>query len=656
MQKILISLLLFLSQVLFSQTKQINTPKNALIWSNKYKAKAIWFTDMPQFNSDSSTYYFQKASKELQVNSKLFGFELAQIYYHQSDFLNINNSYTNLDSLARIGWSYFENSPKRLKNKEFEYNYLTNWSLIKLEIGETKTAVKLFSVAIKLADEFKSNDQKATTLADKGIFYERYKLEDEQNLALSYLTKSCSYYEKKGKAICSLELFRIYRAMIGYYSNKNINNIDSLTVYSSKMQSILKYIKSPQKHAWYYACTGRDLITYPLNDEKKIPFEQYNKGKKYIIEALDILEKYKINKNSIKPYVYGLLADIYMDEKKYDLAIANYNKSKAGYKLLKNRKGSEDITFYIAKAYEKKGDLKTALIYFQKFYNEAIVFEKKSNERSLRESELKMSVVNKEKELLQKSNQQIFFIVALGLSAFSLLLVYRNVRLKQKSNVKLATVNLDLENKNNLLDKRNAENELLMKEIHHRVKNNLEVVSSLLALQSAQIDDQSTKDTMAESQNRVNSIGIVHQKLYQGTNLGAVEMKDYFLNLSESILDSFGAEKSIDLKLAMENLDLDIDTAVPLGLIVNELLTNCIKYAFPKGEKGTITIKLEKQANNILRLEVADNGVGKSGITHGTGFGGQLISLLTQQLNGTMTEENQNGTTLIFDFKLKKAA
>ena len=164
-----------------------------------------------------------------------------------------------------------------------------------------------------------------------------------------------------------------------------------------------------------------------------------------------------------------------------------------------------------------------------------------------------------------------------------------------------------------------------------------------------------TKDAMSDSRNRVNSIGIVHQKLYQGSNLGAIEMKDYLLNLSESILDSFGAEKQIELNLAMDKLDLDIDTAVPLGLIINELLTNAIKYAFPKEEKGTITIILEKQNTNLLHLEVADNGVGKSGITHGTGFGGQLVSLLTQQLNGIMTEKSQNGTTLIFDFKLKAA-
>ncbi len=178
----------------------------------------------------------------------------------------------------------------------------------------------------------------------------------------------------------------------------------------------------------------------------------------------------------------------------------------------------------------------------------------------------------------------------------------------------------------------------------------------MLALQSSQIDDQNTKDAMQESQNRVNSIGIVHQKLYQGSNLGAIEMKDYLLNLSESILDSFGAEGKVTLELAMEKLELDIDTAVPLGLIINELITNAVKYAFPNNQNGTLTIKLEKPSSTVLHLMFSDNGVGKSGITQGTGFGGQLISLLTNQLNGTMTEKNQNGTTLIFDFKLRKTA
>ncbi len=160
---------------------------------------------------------------------------------------------------------------------------------------------------------------------------------------------------------------------------------------------------------------------------------------------------------------------------------------------------------------------------------------------------------------------------------------------------------------------------------------------------------------MLEGQNRVQSIGIVHQKLYQGESLGAIEMKDYFINLGESILDAFGADKKVQIECAMEKLNIDIDTAVPLGLIVNELLTNTLKYAFPDGRNGKVQIKLERK-NGFLQLQVHDNGVGKSGLTKGTGFGGQLITLLTKQLNGSVREEVHNGTSIFFEFKTEKAA
>jgi two-component sensor histidine kinase/tetratricopeptide (TPR) repeat protein len=266
---------------------------------------------------------------------------------------------------------------------------------------------------------------------------------------------------------------------------------------------------------------------------------------------------------------------------------------------------------------------------------------------------------NEKKEAVLKSEQEKKDVIAQGEikrqrnirnSAFAVLavvLLFSVVVYRQRNKIAGEKKRSD----QLLMDK-----ELLLKEIHHRVKNNLEVVSSLLALQSAQIDDPNTKEAMLAGQNRVHSIGIVHQKLYQGTNLGAIEMKDYFINLSESILDSFGAEKRVTIECAMDQLDVDIDTAVPLGLIVNELLTNTLKYAFPGGQPGKVQIKLQKQTDGALHLEVSDNVVGKSGVTHGTGFGGQLVSLLTQQLSGSMREEVKDGTRIYFEFKPIKAA
>ena len=250
----------------------------------------------------------------------------------------------------------------------------------------------------------------------------------------------------------------------------------------------------------------------------------------------------------------------------------------------------------------------------------------------------------------QRANQRVYLglAVALLLLLAGLLFFYRK---RQQRNQELLRLN-------NQLDAKNQQNELLLKEIHHRVKNNLEMVKSLIALQSARLEDSATKDAMIASQNRVQSMGIIHQKLYQGENLGSVEMKDYFLNLSEGVLDSFDAEDQVTVECLMDQLELDIDTAVPIGLIVNELLTNALKYAFPEDAPGTINTSLLRPDDDTLTLTVADNGVGKVAETapQGTGFGSQLIQLLTQQLNGHMREESNDGMRVFFRFQLKHAA
>lgn len=133
-------------------------------------------------------------------------------------------------------------------------------------------------------------------------------------------------------------------------------------------------------------------------------------------------------------------------------------------------------------------------------------------------------------------------------------------------------------------------------------------------------------------------------------------MKDYFIDLSDSILDSFSAHKRVQVECAMNALSVDVDTAVPLGLIVNELLTNTVKYAFPDGRSGKVQIRLEETLTGKLRMQVSDNGVGKSGAINGTGFGSQLLSLLTQQLGGTMREVIDNRTHISFVFALVRAA
>ncbi len=306
------------------------------------------------------------------------------------------------------------------------------------------------------------------------------------------------------------------------------------------------------------------------------------------------------------------------------------------------------------------GDFKNAYTAFLKYDQlKDSVFTKEADQRVAR-LQTEFDVAQKETTIKvqqqsisqQKRLQWLTFGVA-GLLIFILSVLYRNYRVKRQVNTTLETLNLDLEKKNIQLDKRNAENELLLKEIHHRVKNNLEIVSGLLALQAAQTDHSSAQDVMQASQNRVLSMGIIHQKLYQKANLSAIEMKDYFRSLGENILDTFNASGRIVIETRMDPMELDVDTAVPIGLITNELLTNALKYAFPGNADGQVTISIQPgKKKDELVFCVSDNGIGRkeNNTTGSSGFGTELVHLLVQQLGGRLSIENNNGTRVSIAF------
>jgi two-component sensor histidine kinase len=202
------------------------------------------------------------------------------------------------------------------------------------------------------------------------------------------------------------------------------------------------------------------------------------------------------------------------------------------------------------------------------------------------------------------------------------------------------------------LRKRNEEKEYLIKEIHHRVKNNLQVLSSLLHLQSRHIKDDAALDAVREGQNRVEAMGLIHQKLYMGDRLAAVEMKDYLKNLGDTLLDSFGLDDRVNISYQLEPLHLDVDTAIPLGLIINELVTNSLKYAFPDGRKGMIEISLWKEAGQLC-LKVADDGVGKAGapqLKGSTSFGTNLVEILSKKLKGVPESVMGEGYATLIKF------
>jgi PAS domain S-box-containing protein len=200
------------------------------------------------------------------------------------------------------------------------------------------------------------------------------------------------------------------------------------------------------------------------------------------------------------------------------------------------------------------------------------------------------------------------------------------------------------------------EKEVLLQEIHHRVKNNLQVVSSLLSLQSRGVLDEDTRQKFKESQNRVHSMALIHEQLYQSPSLSQINYPQYIRQLGAHLFRSYRVSSSrIELQTRIDDLQLSVDIAVPCGLIINELVSNSLKYGFPNGRGGVIRIELHRQPNGRATLTVADDGVG---LPEGVGFwntqtlGLRLVGTLVKQLEGSIQVDRSQGTSVHVTFQL----
>lgn len=196
------------------------------------------------------------------------------------------------------------------------------------------------------------------------------------------------------------------------------------------------------------------------------------------------------------------------------------------------------------------------------------------------------------------------------------------------------------------------EKEMMIKEVHHRVKNNLMIISSLLSIQSDYVTDEKVLQVLTESENRANTMALIHEKLYK-SDLSNLELGDYLISLSKEIFDAYNSTNNIDLKINVDTVYVDVDTAIPLALVVNELITNSIKYAFPNGESGTINISLKNLGDNAI-LTIGDDGIGlpkDMEIEKTNTLGMQLLNNLTKQINAKLTVLTQKGTNFKIEFK-----
>lgn len=359
--------------------------------------------------------------------------------------------------------------------------------------------------------------------------------------------------------------------------------------------------------------------------------------------------------------------DFYIATKQYEKGVeclkihANYINSNPDNRAIIQRKHY----LFQSRLDSIKGNYLSALVYYQKYkqLDDSIFTVNKNNLIGYLQVEFETAKKDQQLVLKEKSialltnqaelqNQQInksklvrnITIAGILILAIFMGLLYKQYLLKQQANKEIHSKNLSLQQ---LV----SEKEWLLKEVHHRVKNNLQTVVSLLESQSAYVQDDALL-AIQDSQNRVHAMSLVHQKLYHAENVASINMAAYLPELVNYLRDSFDA-KHIHFNMQVGPVELDVSQAIPVGLIVNEAITNAIKYAFTRGCNNTINIYMELLPDGKVTLMISDNGIGlPAGFDNNrnSGLGIKLMQGLTGDLDGEFKIKEEKGTTITVSF------
>jgi two-component sensor histidine kinase len=402
---------------------------------------------------------------------------------------------------------------------------------------------------------------------------------------------------------------------------------------------------------------GTDVLLDARHSHMNSPDQSPEAQAESILRYLPIHEQEK-NWLSLAHASYGL-GDLYLKQSLPEKAIPIYLKGLKGADSLGFKGMQLNLHLGLYGAYEANGQYQKSLIHLKSVYDLRENLRDMERQSLLNELSVKYETEKKDYQLEVaqfdlKSAQQSQTAYTIGILALIIIigLILFTLYTKQKSNKQLA-------DKNTIISKALADKDILLREIHHRVKNNLQMISALLYLQGKSIDDPSAQDAIRESRDRVQSMAMIHQNLYQDENLLGIEVKDYLDKLFDHLFASYNIkDEAIRLNKQIDSVNLDVDTVIPLALIVNELISNALKYAFTDDQQGQIDVLLH-QDDVQLTLEVKDNGLGLAtdfDPSLSGNFGFKLIGILCDQLDAQWKVSNENGTCVRITMKNDQAA
>lgn len=602
----------------------LNLTKNEKLY---YLNLAKWYCISPQFNLDSAFYYLDVWESNILRKQPQDYLSLAEVNVARAKMYYDFQFFQKTKENALRALDYYKKTARDKKNDLIESDIYFYLSVVSFFNQEEKKALLYYTKCDSILKTKKDENLRVKYALNKASFHYIYS-KGEKELSYKIYKENLPYLKRNGdfSKVC-----RIYMILAMNPKNKDDHRSD----YFSYRDSARVYaIKSRNPYIQHFYTLE---LNYALLQKGK-----YKEASEGITKVLNEYKRYGLDKTNNYQNALQDLAEVTWKQKQYDKAITYYKECLSISDSLQIVNLQLSLLEIIADIYHDKGDYQSSLEYLNQYKILNALNDQAKSDRSFEEHELELNLSNQRYEL--ERNKLYARLLAIGLLFLFIVIFYVVYSYRKQRRL------------NTLLQNNIRQKEVLLKEIHHRVKNNLSVISGLLELQSNAIKDNGFELTFKESQNRVKSIALIHQRLYQYESLSSIELKEYLEDLYKQIYSVFKNKNQIvDFINKVPETFLDIDTAVPIGLILNELFTNSFKYAFNPNTRGEISIELHNTKEGSYQLIYKDNGKGLGqnfDFKKVGSFGLKLVNRLCIQLFGRVGYEYcDNYSIFNIDFK-----
>lgn len=586
-------------------------------------------------NPDSAIKYSKiaiellKKTENITLLAKSYNLLAVSYYYHG----DLKRSEDNLNKSL----SFY----LKINNKKGIATCYNGIGVIYYDQGKLYRALQLYVQSLRIKKKLGDQKSIAMTLNNLGNVYKD----------LNNFKKSLEYYKK------SLEIKREINDQHGIAMT--LNNIGLLYHNNKKYKNALKYysesirIKREIDDLHGLAMSLNNIgLTYELQQNYQKALHFYEES---ILIKKEIGDQYGlamslINLGTVYREVgnYSNCFKLLMESERIAKEINATTQLKDCYQRLYETYEMQDNTSKAFKYYKLYIEIKDSVMSEESIKNIQKLqaqYEDEAKQLTIQNLSKKEELNNAQlaKNRAEKNSKNITIIsLIVGLSVSAGLIIFFYFIFKQRTNKNLA------------LKKSLDEKEVLFKEVHHRVKNNFQVISSLLNLHSNNTDNEAVQKALGEARDRVRSMALVHEKLYQSTDLTQIKMDEYISQLIVHLKDSFNSKVDFSSIIKIDNVYLNIETAIPLGLIFNELITNSIKYAFKAGVNNAIEVIIIRKEDKV-KVEYKDNGIGLPkdfDIDNLDSLGLNLVQILVLQIHGELAINNEKGASFSFDFTL----